>query len=214
MKKTEAGIAVYCQGRLEQASKLKVHPESPYRHSEYQVELLTQVVRENGWRNPVVVTARDNATIIKGRLLYEAALANGWKKIPVETQEYATEDEELADMIADNRVTAMSEMDSFLLADTVEKISELGGSLESTGYDQSILDAITGRLDGEINLGGEQEFEINEEEENGIRSLRLIFEDEVYEKFVTMLEKRCVATEKTPSRLIFDLAIEANEQEK
>ena len=167
-------MKIFCSHtELRNVSDLLVHPKSPYLHSKFQIEILTKIIKNNGWRNCLVVSSRDKSTIVKGRLLFETAKQNGWDEVPVEYQSYSSEAEELADMIADNRVTSMSQIDDYLLADVIEDISALGGEIGNTGYDEDMLDKIIGAYDEEIQLGGEVEFDI-EEDDASIKTIKLI----------------------------------------
>ena len=209
----KSSIPVYCSHEeLVNVSDLITHEKSPYIHSQSQVDTLTRVINSNGWRNSIVVSSRDRKTIVKGRLLYETALSNGWTKVPVEYQEYKSIGEEIADMVADNRVSSMSEIDNFILGDVIERIDSLGGDTLSTGFDQSMIDAITGKLDEYISIGGEAEFDV-EEEEASIKTLKLIFDDEYYKFFTEKLTEICEEQNKMPSRVIYNLAVAAYENE-
>ena len=62
------------------------------------------------WRNPVTVSNR-SGLIVRGHGRLEAALLIGCETIPVEEQDYATDAEELADLLADNRLSELAELD-------------------------------------------------------------------------------------------------------
>jgi len=193
---------------LRKVTELKVHEHSPYIHSRSQIEILTKIIKANGWRNCIVVSARDNFTIVKGRLLYETAMSNGWSEVPVEYQEYDSLTDEMADMIADNRVTSMSQIDDFALTDVIEKINSLGGELGNTGYDQNLLDKIIGQYDDDMMLGGEVEFEIDEDE-SGIKTVKLIYDEADYREFAKIITKVCEDTDTVPSQLIYNSVLKA-----
>ena len=193
---------------LRKVTELKVHEHSPYIHSKSQIEILTKIIKANGWRNCIVVSSRDNFTIVKGRLLYETAIANGWSEVPVEYQEYDSLTDEMADMIADNRVTSMSQIDDFALTDVIEKINSLGGELENTGYDQNLLDKIIGQYDDDMMLGGEVEFDIDEDE-SGIKTVKLIYDEADYREFAKIITTVCEDTDTVPSQLIYNSVLKA-----
>lgn len=82
------------------------HPDNPNVHPAAQIEALCEVIRENGWRNPVVVSRR-SGLLIKGhgRLLAAKALKCA---VPVEYQDYPDEAAELRDLVADNKIAELS----------------------------------------------------------------------------------------------------------
>ena len=203
---------IYCEYEREaKLDELRVHPKSPYIHSEDQIITLSRIIENNGWRNNIVVSSRDGKTIVKGRLLYETAKYNDWDKVPIETQEYESEEQELADMVADNKVSSMSEMDDFLLRDVINDISDLEGDVLNTGYNESMLESFIDENDEYIVLGGEKEFEINDEE--SIKTIKLIYNEEDYEEFRELVTNLCEEQDEVPSRVIYNLAMEAKENE-
>jgi len=202
-------MKIHCSHtELRKVDELRVHEYSPYVHSKSQVEILTKIIEGNGWRNCIVVSSRDNATIVKGRLLFETALANEWDEVPVEYQEYDSLSDEMADMIADNKVTSMSQIDDYALADVIEQISSLGGDIGNTGYDENMLDQIIGAYDDDIQLGGEVEFEI-EEDDAGIKTVKLIYDEDDYKEFAKIITKICEDTDTVPSQLIYNSVLKA-----
>jgi len=202
-------MKIYCSHtELRNVTDLKVHEYSPYVHSKSQIAILTKIIQGNGWRNCIVVSARDNMTIVKGRLLFETAVANGWDEVPVEYQEYAGISDEMADMIADNKVTGMSQIDDFALADVIENLSLLGGDIGNTGYDEAMLDAIIGQFHDDIVLGGEVEFEVDEDE-SGIKTVKLIYDEVDYKLFAKIITKICEDTDTVPSQLIYNSVLKA-----
>lgn len=89
---------------------LKVHPKNPNRHPEAQLERLARILDYQGWRYPIKVSlATGFITSGHGRLM--VALAKGQKKVPVDFQEYESEAQEWADIVADNAIALWAEMD-------------------------------------------------------------------------------------------------------
>lgn len=98
-----------------------------HKHPKEQLELYGKIILETGWRRAVVVSNR-SGQVVKGNGATLTALAGGWSQIPVEFQDYDSEQQELADMIADN------------------KLAELAGT------DEAKLRVILQGLDGKIDL--------------------------------------------------------------
>lgn len=123
--------AVYCQATLVDIDTIKPNPDNPNLHPETQIRLLGEVLLRHGWREPVVVS-KLSGYLVKGHGRYMAAKAKGWKKIPVEFQDYADAQCELSDLIADNRVAQGSFMDALGLGNLLRKLS--AEERKSTGY--------------------------------------------------------------------------------
>jgi DNA modification methylase len=83
------------------------NPLNPNEHPEEQIRLLAKILAYQGWRSPIVVSNRSGfMTKGHGRLL--AAKYNGWSRVPVDRQDYESEADEYADMVADNKVAEMA----------------------------------------------------------------------------------------------------------
>lgn len=89
---------------------LTANPRNPNKHPDSQITLLAKIMKHQGWRSPVVVSNR-SGFITKGHGRLMAARLNGWTQVPVDRQDYATEADEYADMVADNKIAELSETD-------------------------------------------------------------------------------------------------------
>lgn len=129
-------IPVHCaHTALIDPNKLKPNPVNPNRHSAHQIQLLASIIQEQGWRNPVTVSKR-SGLIVRGHGRLEAALLIGCATIPVDEQDYASEAEELADLLADNRLSELAELDEDDLRKVLKSISEVDPNfdIELTGF--------------------------------------------------------------------------------
>ena len=97
-------------------AELKPHPRNPNTHPDEQIRLLAKIIKETGWRSPVVVSAR-SGFVVKGHGRLLAAIHAGFDSVPVDVQDYADEAQELADMVADNEIAELSETDMDLMDD-------------------------------------------------------------------------------------------------
>ena len=77
------------------------HPRNPNRHGEKQIDLLARIIAHQGWRNPIVISAR-SGFVVAGHGRLQAALQLA--VVPVDVQEFATEADEWAHLVADNRL--------------------------------------------------------------------------------------------------------------
>lgn len=127
--------AIYCQFHEQIPVKQlvqKKYPRNPNKHSPKQIEVLGCVMKSNGVRHPIVISTLTKR-ITKGHGKLEAALFNGWTKFPVQYQDYATEADEYADVVADNGVSDLSEIDWDLVVATLadEELKELQNEMDS-----------------------------------------------------------------------------------
>lgn len=101
------------------------HPQNPNYHPKVQIDALCEVLIENGWRSPVVVSKR-SGLVIKGHGRIEAAERLGIP-VPVEEQDYADEAAEIRDLIADNKIQELSQLDDKTVQSLVTKFKIKGG---------------------------------------------------------------------------------------
>ena len=103
-------------------SKLKEHPKNPNKHTKDQIERLAGIMLQTGVRRPLTVSKRsDFVTVGNGRL--QAAKLMGWDTMPVSYQDYDDEDQEYADMVADNAVASWSSLDLSAINAEIENFS-------------------------------------------------------------------------------------------
>jgi len=129
-------IPVHCaHTALLDPNTLEPNPANPNRHSAHQIQLLASIIQEQGWRNPITVSRR-SGLVVRGHGRLEAALLIGCEVVPVDEQDYASEAEELADLLADNRLAELAELDEAELKRLLKSIQESDPSfdLELTGF--------------------------------------------------------------------------------
>ena len=154
------GIAVYCaHDAIVDAAALVPNPKNPNMHPDSQIQLLGRIIRQTGWRQPITVSTR-SGFIVKGHGRLQAALLEGMKEVPVDYQSYASEAEEYADLVADNRIAELADMDQRMLADIFAEIDTSDLSVEMTGFGEAeagrIRDAFAAAASAEY---GEEETE-------------------------------------------------------
>lgn len=130
------GIEVWCSfDELVPTERLLENPKNPNRHPEAQVELLAKNIKYFGWRHPVTVSKR-SGFIVAGHGRLAAAKKLGAAIVPVDYQDFNSDAEETAVLVADNRLAELSETSE----DDLRKIlSELDGivDLELTGFSET-----------------------------------------------------------------------------
>ncbi len=109
------------------------NPGNPNTHPPKQVALLAAIIKGQGWRKPITVSKR-SGFVVTGHGRLEAAQSMQASVVPVEYQEYASEAEEYADLMADNRLAELSEMNTSALADMQQQMDTGEIPLEMSGY--------------------------------------------------------------------------------
>lgn len=82
---------------------LKPNPLNPYKHSKKQVDLLSKIISAHGWRRPIIVSKRSGA-IVSGHARLMAAKLLGLATVPVDFQDFESEEQETAVLLADNQI--------------------------------------------------------------------------------------------------------------
>ena len=169
-------IPVYCAyDMIVPGAELTPNPKNPNRHPGDQVELLSRVIEAQGWRQPVKVSNL-SGLIVSGHGRYEAALLLGCP-VPVDFQDYPSEAEELADLLADNRIAEMAEMDNAMLRELFVDLDESDFDIDITGYTDAMVADLADIFDEEPEIEGEIPFtDVLREEHNYIV---LYFDNEV-----------------------------------
>lgn len=128
---------VFCSyTKLVPIGEVKEHPKNPNHHDREQIEILANAIKATGWRTPIGISKR-SGFIIRGHGRFAAAKALGLTEVPVDFQDYDSESQELADLLADNKIADLGQID-------YEGVS---GVLKSLPQDQL---AFTGFRDFEI----------------------------------------------------------------
>ena len=124
-------VPVHCaHDTLAPVASLVPNPKNPNRHPKAQIELLAKLIAHHGWRAPVIVSKR-SGFIVAGHGRVEAALHLGLDVVPVNHQDFATDADELAFLVADNRIPELAEMDDGALAALLKELA--GTDLELAG---------------------------------------------------------------------------------
>lgn len=142
---TADGIPVFCShDALIPIENVVPNPRNPNQHGDRQTALLGNIIEANGWRQPITIS-RQSGFVVKGHGRLLAARRKGWTQVPVDYQQYASDAEEWADLIADNRVAELSEIDDDLLASLLREMD--GVPLELTGFEDSEITALLAHAD-------------------------------------------------------------------
>lgn len=135
-------IPVYCShDKIVSITKVVPNPRNPNIHPERQIEILSKIIQEQGWRQPITISSR-SGFIVKGHGRYLAAVQFNANDVPVDYQDYENEAEEWADLIADNRISELSNMNEDLLADLLGEINDLDFDILLTGMEYADIDSL------------------------------------------------------------------------
>ena len=136
-----SGVKVHCAfEKAVDVVDLVEHPRNPNKHSDKQIALLAKIIRNQGWRNPIVVSA-DSGFIVAGHGRLMAAKVLNVEQVPVDYQPFDNEAEEYAHLIADNRIAELAEADKSELAKLVRELEDKI-DLDLTGFDAPSLEEL------------------------------------------------------------------------
>jgi hypothetical protein len=140
-----AGVPVHCaHDAIVDTSTLVLNPNNPNRHSDEQIRLLAGIIKHQGWRWPIKVSNR-SGFVVSGHGRLVAAQKLGLDQVPVDYQDYDSEADEWADLIADNRIRELATWDDSLLTNEIERIRNAGIDIEITGYTDEALAELMGK---------------------------------------------------------------------
>jgi hypothetical protein len=137
-----SGVPVHCSfTELADVTALVANPRNPNKHPDRQIAMLAKIIRHQGWRAPITVSNR-SGFVVTGHGRLEAAKLLQVEKVPVDRQDFATEADEWAHLIADNRIAELAEIDETELG---ALLKELDGKieLELTGFDEDGVEKLT-----------------------------------------------------------------------
>ena len=165
------GIEVWCSfDELVSSDALKPNPKNPNKHPDSQIGLLAKNIKYLGWRHPITVSKR-SGYIVAGHGRLAAAKKLGLQIVPVDYQEFSSDAEETAALVADNRLAELSETSE----DDLKKIlSELDGEIDIdlTGFSEAEAEQRLREIDAKEILAED----IPEASENPIAKFGDVFE--------------------------------------
>lgn len=117
-------------------------------HSEEQVTQIAASIKEFGFLSPIIVS-KDN-TILCGHGRFYAAQKLGLEKVPCIKEEYLTETQKRAYILADNKLSLNAGWDNEMLAVELSELQDDNFDLGLTGFDLSEIEDLfdNGSTDG------------------------------------------------------------------
>tara|TARA_R110002020_G_C16214915_1_gene767250 strand:+ start:24 stop:659 length:636 start_codon:yes stop_codon:yes gene_type:complete len=119
---------------MEDIVNLVPHPQNPNKHPDKQIALLAKIIKNSGWRSPIVISKK-TGFIVSGHGRLEAAKLLNVQTVPIDVQEFASEAEEYAHLVADNRIAELSGLSDDKLTELLAGLSETDIDMELTGFD-------------------------------------------------------------------------------
>ena len=138
---------------------LRLNERNPNSHSKDQIKVLAKIIKEFGFRHPIIVsTLSDKIVAGHGRL--EAAKSLGMTEVPVDFQDFKDDGEELAVLINDNAIAEWAELD---LGQINLMLPEIGPiDIELLGlkdFEVEVLDKPIKDTSAELDLDGFDNFQ-------------------------------------------------------
>jgi hypothetical protein len=189
-QQTENKIPVFCRhDKMIDPAALVPNPRNPNKHPESQIEILSRVIKSQGWRSPIVVSNR-SGFIVKGHGRLAAAMLLQEKSVPVELQNYETEACEWADLIADNRIAELAETNQDELKKLMIELREQSFDLDLTGFTGNDLNDW---LKNDLIVAGQERGptpadNLENYEQSTIRQIVLIMDTTEFEEIMEKLE--------------------------
>lgn len=102
-------------------------------HNDRQIEKVAKSIKEFGFLNPVIISA--DGGIIAGHCRVMAAKRIGLEEVPCIKEDFLTEAQKRAYILADNKLALDAGWDEELLALELSELKDCGLDIELTGFD-------------------------------------------------------------------------------
>ena len=124
--------------KLVNVDKLMEHPSNP-RILEDSIKPVARSIEEFGFINPIIVNEQN--VILAGHARKKAAEMLQIKKVPTLKVENLTKAQQLAYLLADNRLSENASYDNNMLADVIKTIDDMNFDTTITGFSTDEIDA-------------------------------------------------------------------------
>ena len=141
---------------LVEIEKIVPYANNARLHDQKQIDKVAASIREFGFLNPIIVDK--NYTILCGHCRFEASKKLGLTKVPCIKEEYLTEAQKKAYILADNRTAEDAGWDDELLRIEIESLEDYAFDLSLTGFDEKELNKL---FDSGKEVVDDDDFDIN-----------------------------------------------------
>ena len=122
------------QYELLETSKLIPYVNNARTHTDEQISKVMASIKEFGFLNPILIS--NDGVIIAGHCRLKAAQRLGIEKVPCIRENYLTENQRKAYVLADNKLALDAEWDQDLLKLELESLDSEAFDLSLTGFDE------------------------------------------------------------------------------
>ena len=144
------GIEVWCSfDKLVPVGELKPNPRNPNTHPQRQIELLAKNIRYFGWRQTITVS-KQSGLIVSGHGRLMAAKHLGVEVVPVDFQDFASDNDELAVLVADNRLAELASVD-------LNELERIASEWKAADFDTILAGFEPADLDALLNPDADEE---------------------------------------------------------
>ena len=188
-------IEINCaHDKLVPIEELVPNPRNPNTHTPEQIDWIAKVISHRGWRAPLTVSTR-SGFIVCGHGRLEAALKLGLEGVPVDFQDFASDADEWAHMVADNRLAELATMDNTALVNLLTELE--ADEIETTGFTKGQFDELSKALkpleyttEGVKGAGdGQVEHAFEQYAATSVRQIVLLYDNDEYAEICEALEK-------------------------
>lgn len=158
-RRVKTDIYVHCSyDKMALIDKVLPNPKNPNTHPPSQIKLLAAIMKQFGWRVPITVSMQ-SGLVVRGHGRLEAAAYLHQVRVPIDYQNYSSEAEEHADLVADNKIPELAKTDAKLLADIMQEVNDFDFDMAFTGYSETevkrMLDADYEKLSNQTKYDSE-----------------------------------------------------------
>jgi len=167
--------------------KLIPYANNSRTHSEAQIAQIAASIKEFGFKNPILIDAKNGIIAGHGRLL--AARKLGLKQVPTLDGSDLTEPQKKAYVIADNKLAMNAGWDGELLALEMEELLKGNFNLELLGFTENELDELLDTTPQEAELGLLPDEKLDNFLNGDTKILRLAYDEQEFESVVNGLQQ-------------------------
>lgn len=96
-------MQIKCKSEMIDINLIKFYPKNPQKHTTEQIDRLCKILNYQGFRHPLIVDRKTNYVVAgNGRLM--AAQKLGLKEVPVDYQDFDSDDQLYAFVVSDNAI--------------------------------------------------------------------------------------------------------------
>jgi len=186
MSEPEPEIKCQCD-KILPVEELVENPRNPNLHTEDQIDRIAAAIRWQGWRAPITIS-KQSGFIVAGHGRFHAAKRLQQKAVPVVFQDFDSDAQEWAHMIADNRLSDLSAFDNSKLKELISEMDTGEIELENTGYSAQELEGLMTQIFQPDGKGKTQDEWLEVFRNSSVRQITLVFDEETFAEMLALIE--------------------------